>query len=129
MAGVAALMSRNLVRIGPEARLPDAARAMVERRVGSILVFEGERLVGILTERDVLREAASGAFEGRSVAQAMTANPDVIGADESLEQAAVVMLHGGFRHLPVVEGGRVVGILSMRDLLGGSLADVMPRGV
>lgn len=129
MAGVAALMSRNLVRIGPEVRLPDAARAMVERRVGSILVFEGDRLVGILTERDVLREAASGAFEARSVAQAMTANPDAIGADESLEQAAVVMLHGGFRHLPVVEGGRVVGILSMRDLLGGSLADVMPRGV
>ena len=129
MAGVGALMSRDLVQIGPEASLPDAARAMVDRRVGSILVLDQGRLVGILTERDVLREAAGGAFEQRSVAQSMTANPEVIGADASVEHAAVLMLHGGFRHLPVVEGDRVVGMLSMRDLMAGSLRDIMPRGV
>lgn len=129
MAALIAVMSRNLVQIEPGASLLDAARAMVDRRVGSVLVFEGERLVGILTERDVLREAASGNLEGRTVAQCMTANPEVIAAEADVESAAVLMLHGGFRHLPVIEGQCVVGILSMRDLMSHSLSDVTPRGV
>lgn len=129
MATVASVMSRNLASIEPDAALVDAARAMVERRVGSVLVLDGERLAGILTERDILRVAATGSLEGRTVADCMTRDPEPIGPDEELEHAAVLMLHGGFRHLPVVEHGRVVGMLSMRDLMGHAWTDVAPRGV
>jgi CBS domain-containing protein len=58
----------------------------------------------------------------------MTRNPETVEPDESLAQARLVMLHGGFRHLPVVEGGRVIGMLSLRDLLAAS-EDEAPRGV
>jgi CBS domain-containing protein len=100
---------------------------MVERRVGSIVVCEGERLVGILTERDILGLFARGELE-TTVGQVMTRNPETVEPDESLAQARLVMLHGGFRHLPVVEGGRVIGMLSLRDLLAAS-EDEAPRGV
>ena len=129
MATVASAMSRNLASIEPGAALVEAARAMVERRVGSVLVLDGERLTGILTERDILRVAASGRLEGGTVAECMTRDPESIAPDDELEHAAVLMLHGGFRHLPVVEGGRVVGMLSMRDLMGHAWTDVAPRGV
>ena len=129
MATVASAMARNLASIEPGAALVEAARAMVERRVGSVLVLDGERLAGILTERDILRVAASGNLEGRTVVDCMTRDPESIAPDDELEHAAVLMLHGGFRHLPVVEGGRVVGMLSMRDLMGHAWTDVAPRGV
>lgn len=120
-------MSRGLLTTEPGASLREAAQRMVERRVGSIVVVEGERLVGILTERDVLGVFARGNFEAR-VEDVMTRNPETVEPDESLSQARLVMLHGGFRHLPVVEGGRVVAMLSVRDLLG-ALDDEAPRGV
>jgi CBS domain-containing protein len=122
-------MSRDLAVTEPGAALVDAARKMVDRRVGSVLVLEGERLLGILTERDMLRVAASGTLEGRTVAECMTADPEPIAPDDELEHAAVLMLHGGFRHLPVVDGERLVGMLSMRDLMSHAWTDVAPRGV
>jgi CBS domain-containing protein len=100
---------------------------MVERRVGSIVVVEGERLVGILTERDVLGVFARGEFDAR-VEDVMTRHPETVEPDESLSQARLVMLHGGFRHLPVVEGRELVGMLSMRDLFAAT-DDETPRGV
>jgi len=124
---VADRMSSGLLTTEPGASLRDAARQMVERRVGSILVCDGERLVGILTERDVLGLFARGELEAR-VADVMTRNPETVEPDESLAQARLVMLHGGFRHLPVVDRGRVVGMLSLRDLLAAS-DDEAPRGV
>ena len=120
-------MTHGLLTTGPEATLRDAARQMVDRRVGSILVVEGDRLVGIVTERDVLRLFARGDVEGR-VADVMTRHPETVAPDESLAQARVVMLHGGFRHLPVVEGTKLVGMLSMRDLFAAG-DDEAPRGV
>ena len=107
--------------------LRDAARRMCDRRVGSILVMDGDRLEGILTERDVLAVFARGEFDAM-VADVMTTNPETAEPDESLRQARLVMLHGGFRHLPVVEDRRVVGILSIRDLLTPE-EDAAPRGV
>ena len=59
----------------------------------------------------------------------MTRQPDTIEPDESMQQAAVLMIHGGFRHLPVVDGGAVVGMLSIRDLMRVVLEDSVPRGV
>ena len=101
---------------------------MHERRVGAVVVSEGDRLVGIVTERDILRAVATGAIGG-SVADAMTHGPDTIGPDESAGQAAALMIHGGFRHLPVVDGNDVVGMLSIRDLVRVSVDDEAPRGV
>lgn len=120
-------MSRGLVTVGREATLREAAQRMTDRRVGSALVMDGERLLGILTERDLLRAVAGGSIEGR-VADCMTSHPETIEDADSLDHAAVLMLHGGFRHLPVVEGERVVGMLSMRDLLGAVVVDQAPRG-
>ena len=101
---------------------------MTRRRVGAVLVMEGERLIGIVTERDVLRAVASGDIGG-DVAPWMTRHPETVDADESTQQAGVVMIHGGFRHLPVLEGGRPAGIVSIRDLMRVALEDVSPRGV
>jgi CBS domain-containing protein len=58
----------------------------------------------------------------------MTANPETIDADDSTDHAATLMIHGGFRHLPVLDGGKPVGILSIRDLVRVTLSDAAPRG-
>jgi CBS domain-containing protein len=128
MKNVGDVMSRSLVTLDEAATLTQAAEAMAGRRVGSALVVRADRLIGIITERDVLRAVAAGDVGG-SVAQWMTRNPETAYLDESAQQAAVVMIHGGFRHLPVVDGGKPVGIVSIRDLMRVALEDVSPRGV
>src|SRR5207302_9245749 len=128
MAVVGALMSRNLLAVEEARPLVEAAASMTKRRVGAVLVMEGERLIGIVTERDVLRAAASGDIGG-DVSPWMTRHPETVDADESTQQAGVVMIHGGFRHLPVLDAGAPVGIVSIRDLMRVALEDVSPRGV
>ena len=128
MAAVEAHMSRDLVTVARDDLLVAAAARMAERRVGAALVLDGERLVGILTERDVLNAVASGDVESAIVSGWMTHGPETIEPDDTTEHAAVLMIHGGFRHLPVVDGGRPVGILSIRDLVRIALDDSAPRG-
>ena len=125
---VGEIMTPDVLGPEPATSLADAARRMHERRVGAVVVTEGDRLVGIVTERDILRAVATGAIGG-SVADVMTHGPDTIGPDESAGQAAALMIHGGFRHLPVVDGNAVVGMLSIRDLVRVSVDDEAPRGV
>ena len=127
MPSVGDIMSGDLLAVDPETRLQDAAARMHERRVGAVVVLEAERLVGILTERDVLRAVATGSVGG-SVAQAMTRSPETVEVDESAGQAAALMIHGGFRHLPVVQGTAVVGMISIRDLVRLTVDDEAPRG-
>ena len=79
---------------------------MVDRDVGAVLVMEGEALSGILTERDVLRAVAAGIEDETVVADWMTRDPETMGPDDTTQHAAVLMIHGGFRHLPLVEGER-----------------------
>jgi CBS domain-containing protein len=124
---VADRMSPDPLTTARGATLREAAQRMCDRRVGSILVMDGDHLEGILTERDVLQVFARGDFDA-SVEDVMSSNPETAEPDESLDQAKLVMLHGGFRHLPVVENRRVVGVLSMRDLLAPD-DDAAPRGV
>ena len=121
-------MSRDLLSVTPDLPLTEVAQRMVERDVGAALVSEGERLVGIVTERDVLRAVAKGIGEETTAADWMTADPDTMTPDESTEHAAVLMIHGGFRHMPLVEGDQVVGMLSIRDLMRVVLEDSAPRG-
>jgi CBS domain-containing protein len=128
MTTVGEVMSRDLLTLEQETALVDAANAMTARRVGAVLIVAGGRLTGILTERDVLRAVASGDVGGQ-VADWMTRGPETIDADESTQQAGVVMIHGGFRHLPVLDGGTPCGIVSIRDLMRVALDDVSPRGV
>jgi len=128
MPTVAEIMSSDLLSVSGELAVVEAARAMHERRVGAVMVLDGERLVGILTERDILRTVATGSLDG-PVSSAMTHAPDTIEPGESTGQAASLMIHGGFRHLPVVEGERIVGIVSIRDLVRVTLDDESPRGV
>jgi CBS domain-containing protein len=121
-------MSRDLLSVTPDLSLTEVAQRMVERDIGAALVAQGDRLVGILTERDVLRAVAKGIGEDTTVADWMTADPDTMTPDESTEQAAVLMIHGGFRHLPLMEGDQVVGMLSIRDLMRVVIEDSAPRG-
>jgi CBS domain-containing protein len=129
MSLIAEHMTRELLTVGPEEPLGEAARRMAGRGVGAVLVMEGERLVGILTERDMLRAVAEGFKEEAKVSDWMTRHPETIEASDSTEHAAALMIHGGFRHLPVLEEGGVAGIVSIRDLMRVALQDMSPRGV
>jgi CBS domain-containing protein len=128
MAAVEAHMSGDLVTVAGDELLVAAAQRMAERRVGAALVLDGERLTGILTERDVLKAVAAGNVERALVSGWMTHAPETIEPGDTTEHAAVLMIHGGFRHLPVVDGGRPVGMLSIRDLVRITLDDSAPRG-
>jgi CBS domain-containing protein len=122
-------MSRDLLTVAPGDTLPQVARRMVERDVGAVLVMEGESLAGILTERDVLRAVAAGIEDDTRVSDWMTRDPETMEPQDTTAHAAVLMIHGGFRHLPLVEGTEVVGMLSIRDLMRVVLDNAAPRGV
>jgi CBS domain-containing protein len=122
-------MSRDLLTVEPGAAVTEVAKRMVAKDVGAVLVYEGGKLCGILTERDVLRAVADGIDDSTLVRDRRTPNPETLDADDTTEHAAVLMIHGGFRHLPVMEAGEVVGVLSIRDLMRVVLEDSVPRGV
>jgi CBS domain-containing protein len=129
MALVSEYMARDLLTISPEATLGEAAASMVERGVGAVVVLEGETVAAILTERDVMKAVASGSGGGAPAAEWMTPHPDTIEPSDTMDHAASLMIHGGYRHLPVVEDGRLVGIVSIRDLMRVALDDRSPKGV
>lgn len=129
MSLVADHMSRELLTALPDESLAEAAQHMVARGVGAVLVMEGERLEGILTERDILRAVAIGLTENARVRDWMTRSPETIDVTDETAHAAALMIHGGFRHLPVLDGGAVAGIVSIRDLMRVALDDASPRGV
>jgi len=129
MATVDRHMTRNLLTVSAEERLPDAARKMADRGVGAVVVLDAGRLVGILTERDILRAVAAGSCDIATVGERMTRHPETVESTDSTDHAAALMIHGGFRHLPVVDGSEVKGIVSIRDLMKVALDDRSPRGV
>lgn len=102
---------------------------MASRGVGAVVVLEGDAIAAILTERDVMKAVAAGHDGSAAVADWMTRHPDTIEPEDTTDHAASLMIHGGFRHLPVVERGKVVGIVSIRDLMKVALDDRSPRGV
>jgi CBS domain-containing protein len=116
------LMHTTVVTTTPEASVSAAAAGMVKASVGSAVVMQGSFLAGILTERDVLRAAASGEdLSVATVAEWMTADPQSASPDTSVAEAAQIMLLNGFRHLPVVEGRAVCGVVSLRDLFAARI--------
>jgi CBS domain-containing protein len=112
-------MTDVVLTIGPGHTVRDAAAAMTRRKVGAAVVIDPELPgPGVITERDILRSIAAGQDpDAELVAQHLTAKLTFAAPDWSLEQAAAAMVRGGFRHLIVVEGGELVGILSMRDIV------------
>jgi CBS domain-containing protein len=128
MQTVGEVMSTGLLTVDATATLTEAARQMDSRGVGAALVMNGERLSGILTERDVLRAVATGEVEGTKVGAWMTHDPDTVGPEERPGHAAAIMIHGGYRHLPVLDGDRPIGIISIRDLMRLVIDDEAPKG-
>ena len=112
-------MSRTVVTVNPGATLHDAAEAMAERQVGAAVVIDPEQPgPGIITERDVLQSVAKGQDPAAEVVgDHLSASITFAAPDWSLERAAEAMVRGGFRHLVVVDGGEMVGVLSMRDIV------------
>ena len=115
-------MTSPVVTTTPETSVTEAAAGMMTARVGSTIVMQGSFLAGILTERDVLRAAASGEDLRHSPVSAwMTRDPHSASPDTTAEEAAQLMLLNGFRHLPVLEGRRVLGVVSLRELFGARI--------
>jgi CBS domain-containing protein len=112
-------MSKVVLTVGPGHTLREAARLMAERRVGAAVVIDPDSPgPGIITERDLLDSAGKGQdIDGEHVADHLTSDIVFASPDWSLEEAAVAMVRGGFRHLVVTEGGEVAGLLSMRDIV------------
>jgi len=101
----------------------DAAKQMKQRDVGAMMVVEAGALAGIFTERDALFRVVADGRDGRTtmLADVMTRNPQTVGPDDSFTRALEMMHEGRFRHVPVVEDGRPVGMVSARDALGPEL--------
>ena len=120
-------MSREVNRTGPETTIAEAASLMAQRRVGSTLVVAGERLLGIFTERDILRAVSHDASAmHESLEHWMTRRPRTVAPGSDLDEALRIMVEGGFRHLPVTEEGQLIGMLSMRDISRVSLEQDQP---
>jgi CBS domain-containing protein len=117
MPSLRELMSDDLVTVAPTATVAEAAQVMSLRRVGAALVVVDDDLLGIFTERDIVRAlAAEHDAATHDVAEWMTKDPFTLDAEASAQETLALMLAKGFRHVPVTDAGRLVGIVSMRDL-------------
>ncbi len=116
------IMTTEVLTTSAERPVAEVTSMMVKARVGSAIVMQGAWLAGILTERDVLRAAASGLDLTKSpVSQWMTRDPITAPPDMTSGEAAAAMLANGFRHLPVVEGRELKGVVSIRDILASGI--------
>jgi len=104
----------------------EAARYMMEHNVGAVAVLRNGELAGILSERDIMnRVVAVGRTPGTTaVSEVMTANPRAVAADESIEECLFIMREFGFRHLPIVDGRELKGLVSLRDILMRQAAEI-----
>jgi citrate synthase len=122
---VSDVMSAPPVTAVPSETLAAAAARMQEHGVGSVVVVDGDRPIGILTERDMIRFGAAGAdSSGTKVSEWMTGDPDCVGPDLGVQEAFASLGEHGYRHIPVVDDGRLVGLVSMRDLM--KVAQIQP---
>lgn len=114
--------NQNPLMLPPDATVQHACRQMWERRVGAVLVTDGGKLVSIFTGRDAVRTLAGGQPPSETrLATAMTAAPDTIGPEATAIDALRRMSDCGYRHLPIVDGARIVGIVSRGDFKGVEL--------
>jgi len=119
------LEQRKLVLAAPEASVDDAARLMREGHVGAVLIVEQGRLVGIFTERDAVYRVLAARRDPllTRLAEVMTSDPVTVSPDETFGYALLLMHDHGFRHVPVVENGRPIGVVSTRHALDPELEE------
>jgi CBS domain-containing protein len=117
---------RKLYSIEAGRTVLEAARFMMEHNIGALPVMRNGQLAGIFSERDVMnRVVAVGRTPGTTeVGEVMTANPRAVEADESIEECLFIMREFGFRHLPIIEGKELKGLVSLRDILLRQAAEV-----
>jgi CBS domain-containing protein len=109
---------------GPDTTLAEAAAAMRSAGHGSLGVVEGGSLIGLLTERDIISGIAEGLATDDVVRKVTSPDPDVFDPDVDVFEAAQWLLESGYRHLPVVENGRLLGVVSVTDVLGAVVDSV-----
>ena len=114
---VEALVSGASDFVGPETTLGDAADVLISRSIGALAVVDGRQVIGILTDRDVVRAVSEGAELDDPVTTWMTDSPDTVTPDVSVSEAADWLLETGYRHLPVTVGDELLGIVDIRDVL------------
>ena len=117
---------RRLYSVDAGRTVLEAARYMMEHNVGAVPVLRNGELAGILSERDIMnRVVAVGRTPGTTaVSEVMTANPRAVAADESIEECLFIMREFGFRHLPIVDGRELKGLVSLRDILMRQAAEI-----
>lgn len=111
------LMATDVLAVSPETTIADAARRMVARETGAAVVLEEDTLVGVISERDLMRAIPDACSPETPVSERMSRHVLTAAPGTSVPEAMAIMIEGRFRHLPVAEGGRVLGIVSMRDLM------------
>jgi CBS domain-containing protein len=117
VGSIADLMTQDVVTVAPEDTLGEAAAKMTEKGIGAVVVSDFGRMIGILSERDIMRAVADRIHSSEArVREWMTADPVTATRDTTVEEAGRTMLENGFRHLPVVDGERAIGMLSIRDV-------------
>jgi CBS domain-containing protein len=117
MSTLSDLMTSDVLTVAPEDTIGEAAQKMVDREVSSAAVSDYGRLIGILTERDLTRAVAGRTHSSEArVREWMTPDPVTLGPSASPKEAAEIMFQRGFRHIPVVDGERAIGIVSIRDV-------------
>jgi len=119
------ILEKELVTAPGSMTVAEAALLMKEKHQGSVMIVEDGKLVGIFTERDALYRVISEGRDAKTtrLAEVMTRNPKTIHPDKPFPDALQIMREGGFRHVPVAEGGRPLGMISARDALGPELED------
>ena len=124
MATLADILKPDFITVAPEDTLGEVAEKMMKQNVGAVVVKDFGRLIGILTERDMLKAMAARVHTSDArVRQWMTEDPLTASADMGVEEAAQVMLEHNFRHLPIVdESGGVVGLVSLRRVVAATKA-------
>jgi CBS domain-containing protein len=130
MTRLSEFMTGAVVSVAPEDTLGEAAERMAEDGVGSAVVLDSGRLIGILTERDLLRAVAGRVHTSEArVREWMTVDPMTATEETSADEAMRTMLEQGFRHLPVIEEGRTIGVVSLRELMRAAMqVDVGAEG-
>ena len=120
MGTLGEIVKPTFITVAPEDTLGEVAERMSAQNVGAVVVKDFGRLIGVLTERDMLRAMAARVHTSDArVRQWMTENPITASPDTTFDEAQQVMLDKGFRHLPVVEGDTILGIVSLRRIMGG----------
>ncbi len=119
------MQRKSLLVAAPDISVAEAARRMAKKRVGALIVVRDDAIAGIFTERDIAFRVVARSLdpETTKVGDVMTPSPHTIEADEPFGAALIVMHDHGFRHLPVVEGGKLVGIVSARSAMDPELEE------